>query len=659
MPRWKSRVQIPSPAGTAFRTPFTVRYGGVVVSDNTPHSEVATLAALVERYQKSYYRGAPEVSDAEFDALWERLKALDAAHPIFERVGSDRDEAHAKRRHIIFMNSQDKAATPESFLKWATKVAHPQWIAQYKLDGVSVELQYRAGFLRYAITRGDGWVGDDITANVRRVPGVPAQVVGSFSGGVRGEILMGRSVHAEHYPHFANSRNTTAGIVKRLDGAGCEHLHIVCYDARASEGGYFSDALRLLAWLKEQRFAVAEWRVCATPQEVVRWHAEVSAARAHLDVDIDGVVVKGVALDASDALRVRPEKQIAFKFVSEEQETTLRRVEWSQSGHLYTPIAVTDPVRLAGTTVQRANLVNPRLIRELALRIGSTIAISKRGEIIPKIERLISNDRATEAIEVPTECYECGSALVLEDMRVYCPNARCPQLIIRRVRRWIEVLDIKEFGEVLIEQLFRAGAITGVADLYSLRVEEIAGLERQGQRSAEKALENLRAVRSLPLARFVAACDIENVGEITMNKIVAAGYHTLRAICESTVERLSEIEGIAELFAATILKGIRERIVEMEEIVAASQITLELPVVSALSGSSFCFTGALTTLKRSEAEKMVVEAGGSIKKSVTKGLRYLVTNDQSGGSSKLAQAARYGTTIISEEQFLQMVAVRH
>ena len=610
------------------------------------------LAALIERYQESYYNGHPEVSDAEFDQLWDNLKALNSNHPLLQRVGQDEDSARKKRPHIIFMNSQSKASNSADFAKWATKVAHPQWIGQYKLDGVSVELQYQQGKLRYALTRGDGWRGDDITANVRRMPGVPQSIESSFSGGVRGEIMMLRSIHARHYPQFANCRNTAAGIVKRLDGVGSEYLQIVCYDAL--QPNYFTDNSHLLEWLAIQRFQVVRWRTFPHWKPILEWHREVADQRNSLDIDIDGLIVKGVAIDPVDAQRVRPEKQIAFKFSSEEQHTILRRVEWSQSGRLYTPIGVTDPVQLAGTTVQRANLVNRRLIQELNLQIGSTIAISKRGEIIPKIERCIDNRHATASIEIPTHCRECNSQLVNEEMRLYCPNRRCPQLLLYRIRRWIEVLEIKEFGEVLIEQLFRADHIRGVADLYRLKIEHIAQLERQGQRSAKNALSNLWAVRRLSLPRFVAACDIEGVGEITMHKVVSAGFRSLLAIVNASVAQLITVEGIGEKFAAQILEGLRERVAEMEEILAASEIQLELPRQSRLSGSSFCFTGTLS-VPRNKAEELVLTGGGSILKNVTKNLTYLVTNDRSSQSSKLQQAQRYGTTIIDEQQFMRLL----
>ncbi len=613
------------------------------------------LAALIKRYQESYYNGHPEISDAEFDQLWDSLKVLNSNHHLLHRVGKDEDRARRKRSHIIFMNSQDKASTSADFAKWATKVAHQQWIGQYKLDGVSVELQYQQGKLRYALTRGDGRRGDDVTANVKRMPEIPQVIDSTFSGGVRGEIMMLRSVHARHYPQFANCRNTAAGIVKRLDGVGSEYLHIVCYDAlHAQHPNYFPDNSHLLAWLAAQRFQVVPWRTFPHWRPIVEWHHEVADQRDNLDIDIDGLIVKGIIIDHSDTQRVRPEKQIAFKFSSEEQQTILRRVEWSQSGRLYTPIGITDPVQLAGTTVQRANLVNPRLIQELNLRIGSTIAISKRGEIIPKIERCIDNRHATASIEIPTHCRECNSQLVNEEMRLYCPNRRCPQLLLYRIRRWIEVLEIKEFGEVLIEQLFRAGHISGAADLYRLRAEHIAQLERQGQRSAENALNNLRAVRRLSLPRFVAACDIDGVGEITMHKVVGDGLRSLSAIANASIARLTTIEGIGEKFAAQILGGLQERLAEMEEILVASEIELELPQQSSLSGNSFCFTGALS-MPRHQAEQMVLKCGGSILKNVTKNLTYLVTNNSSTQSSKLQQAQRYGTTIIDEQHFTHLL----
>ncbi|MDP3178327.1 MAG: DNA ligase (NAD(+)) LigA, partial [Spirochaetaceae bacterium] len=307
---------------------------------------VAELERLIRKHQHLYYNDQSEISDADFDALWDELNALDPGNPVLGSVGADAADGWPKARHLIPMGSQAKASDPEEFLAWAAKVGHERYLVQHKLDGASLELQYRDGVLERAVTRGDGEIGDDITPNASRMGGVVSRLPERFSGGVRGEVVMPRAVHAAKHADKANCRNAANGLMKRKDGVGSEDLQVICYDASGSPDSPepFADEPAKLEWLGRMGFAVVRSELRATAEEVAEYRARVMDSRPSLPYDIDGLVVKGVEIDREDMERARPEKQIAFKFSLEEAVSTLRAVEWSESGANFTPIGLIDPV---------------------------------------------------------------------------------------------------------------------------------------------------------------------------------------------------------------------------------------------------------------------------------------------------------------------------
>ena len=477
-------------------------------SDPKASRRVRELEKLIRYHQKLYYDGNPELSDADFDVLWDELKSLDPENTLFSTINSEATDGFPKEYHLIPMGSQEKAANPEAFILWAEKMKFDEYLVQYKLDGASLELQYSEGVFFRAVTRGDGRIGDDITANARKMLGVVQTLSGDsgpsgkhpFSGGVRGEVIMTHAVLRDFYGDKANCRNAANGLMKRKDGTGSENLAVICYDAAPGIPGSpftgfspFADEQQKIDWLSTSGFTVVPMAICRTAQDVIDFRAHVMDGRSALDYDIDGLVVKGRTIDPDDLARSRPEKQIAFKFSLEEAITVLREVEWSESGATYTPIARTDPVQLAGTTVQRANLANPNMISSMNLRIGSRVVVTKRGEIIPKIEALVDNPEGTTPIVQPEICGTCGTALVDEGTRLYCPNLACPKLIHHRLEKWISVLDVRDFGVNLIKRLFDSGRVRSIPDLYTLTAEELSSLDRMGDLSAAKVIKSLRS----------------------------------------------------------------------------------------------------------------------------------------------------------------------
>ena len=625
---------------------------------------IENLAALIKSHQDLYYNGEAEISDSEFDLLWDELKNLAPDHPLLKKVGTDNKDGFPKVKHLIPMGSQDKAANPEEFLAWAKKINIKNFVVQFKLDGASLELQYENGKLKAALTRGDGIIGDEITQNALRMAGVKKEITKSFSGGVRGEVVMRKKIWKKKYSDKANCRNAANGIMRRKDGIGCEDLNFNCYDASANgNDGYFKTEIEKITWLKEQGFEVTDTKEFYNPHEIISYRAEIADKRKNLEIDIDGLVIKDLITDMNDLRRSRPERQIAFKFDLEEAYSILREIEWSETGTTYTPIGIIDAVRLAGTTVQRANLNNPDMIRKMGLKIGSAVKVVKRGEIIPKIEGLapegvIQNIENKLDITFPTICTSCNTALVDGGTRLYCPNQYCPKKLLHRLEKWVSVLNIRELGEKLIKVLFETGRVKNISDLYTLTEDELSKYERMGELSAAKVIRHIRTKRELSLAKFIAGFDFDGVGELIMEKIVSSGFNTLGKLRKAKTNELSDVFGLGEITASTIVIGLKESKEEIDKVLSSGIISIadppELSEVP-LKGFSFCFTGELKKMKRKEAEEKVKALGGNVKSSVVSDLSFLVTNDTESGSSKNVKARELGVKIINEENFVQII----
>ena len=632
-------------------------------------SRINELVSLIKKYQTSYYNGEGEISDAEFDALWDELKNLDPENEILKKIGTDSGN-FAKLRHVMPMGSQEKAANPEQFLGWASKHVYDEYFVEFKLDGASLELQYEHGKLVHAVTRGDGTIGDDITVNAKKMNGVAAALFDladnliDYSGGIRGEVIMTHDVHKEKFSDKANCRNAANGLMKRKDGEGCEYLKLIVYDAFSPSGNQpFNDEESKVNWLKSCGFNTVPLKICKSPQEVIEYRSHVMDIRNQLEYDIDGLVIKERQINFQDASRARPDRQIAFKFSLEEAVTILRCVDWSVNGGTYTPVAIFDEVELNGTKVQRASLANPDTMKALGVKIGCKVVVVKRGEIIPKIESVIHEDALCESpVVFPDKCECCGSKLIDNGSRLYCPNKKCSKRILHQLLKWVQVADIRDLGETLVTQLFEKGKVQSISDLYKLSAEDLTPFflneeslaAEKKSLGAEKVAASIQNHRKMSLAVFVAGFDIEGIGETTVEKLVAAGFNTLNALLNMTVEQASAVYGFAEILAKTAVDGLNENALEMR-FLAENFVEIVQDSAGKLVGKSFCFTGELHSMKRNDAEALVKANGGTCKSSVTKDLSYLVTNDVSSGSSKNQKAVKFGIPVINEEQFIKML----
>lgn len=632
---------------------------------------IKELEKLIKRYQDSYYNGEAEVSDAEFDSLWDELKTLDPENKILQKVGADSGN-FPKYRHVMPMGSQEKAASPEEFMAWANRHVYDEYLVEYKLDGASLELQYEDGNLVRAVTRGDGETGDVITANALKMNGVQKTLSDNgnkvtFTGGIRGEVIMTHEVHQKHYSDKANCRNAANGLMKRKDGEGSENLCVIVYDVWSTTGVQpYSDEEEKLLWLKRLGFNTVPLYIAKSVQEVIDYRASVMELRRDLDYDIDGLVIKERLVNHEDSLRNRPDRQIAFKFSLEEAVTVVRKVEWNESGATYTPVAIFDAVDLNGTTVQRASLANPNTIKNLGLQIGSHAVVVKRGEIIPKIERVVAQEKtgALFPVEIPVKCGACGSTLVNEGTRLYCPNKDCSKRILHQLLKWVDVADIRDLGDTLVTSLFKDGTVRSITDIYSLTEEKLSPYflnqeslsQDKKSLGAQKVYASIQAHRDLSLSKYIAGFDIEGIGETIVEKLMAGGFPSLEAILNATEEQIAAVYGFADIMAHTLVQGLAENRAEMESLVRDGVIHIMQNTGGVLEGKSFCFTGELVSMKRADAQNLVKSKGGFVKTSVVKGLSYLVTNDTSSGSSKNKKAAELGIPVINEKEFLDMIS---
>lgn len=660
--------------------PGRAQAGGIDL-DAATAARAADLAAKVERHRAAYYAGKPEISDAAFDAIEDELRDLDPTHPVLAKVGSaELVSEWEKARHEIPMGSLNKAVSEEELRAWLTRceellgkdghgaVAGDLFVAE-KLDGISIEVIYQGGKLVDAITRGDGIMGERITSNVARMKGVPSRVKDKRSMSVRGEIILRLSDKKAHFPTGTSPRNLAAGTSKRLDGTNSQHLTVLFYDVEADRehtGAAGAEQAFHVA-TEVEKFDLIRSLGFATPRtehgsidDVLALYARYgSEIRGSLDYEIDGLVVYVNSLHAQALLgevNHRPRGAIAFKFASPAKVTRVASVQWDTgpSGRV-TPVAIVAPVDLAGAKVQRASLHNAANVRALGIGVGDEVLVSRRNDVIPYVEEVV--ERHGKPAAVPTACPVCGAALSTEGEYLVCRNTSCKAIVEGRIQIWVGAIGALEWGDKLIEQLVEAKLVREPADLYSLTWEQIASLDRRGEKSAKKCLAELNSRLPLTLPVFIAALGMDNFALQTARLLVAAGYRSVEKLLAAKEDELAAIMGLGPIKAASIVRGLRAREAEIHRLLAAGIVPVTPDQEGPLSGLSFCFTGA-STRPRAELTHLVESKGGRVLASVTKELGYLVIADPESTSSKAVKARKLGTKLITEEGLFALIAER-
>ena len=620
------------------------------------------LEEKIKYHQDKYYNGEAEITDFEFDALWNQLKKENPNSKLLKSVGETSWNGWPKTEHKMMMGSQDKFNNEIDFKDWlrVKRIKFPL-ILQHKLDGLSLELQYVDGKLNKAVTRGDGIIGDDITPNVKKMNGVPIDLKDKWTGSVRGEIILKNSVFNKYFKDSKNPRNMASGITKRKNGEETELLNLIVYDV---QGEFTSLSLESdkVEQLKLWGFDVVETICCNASEEVIIERDRIVQIRESLDIAIDGIVLKQNLIVMSDLYRKRPEYQRAFKFETEEAVTKLLDIEWSRSGYNYTPVANLEPIDLMGSIVKRASLANLDNIKKLGVKIGDKVLIHKAGDIIPQILKVVEEGEIRGEKLPPALCEVCGTELIVTGARVYCPNLDCGGRDFHRLEKWIDKTGVKGFGPALMNHLFDNRFVVNIVDLYELDLDEILKSTNL-KKATEKAFKKLYDIKELKLETFVSGFDIEGIGEGVVKFAVNAGYDTLEKLHDATVNDLIQVEGFSDGRAVLLYNAMRKLYTEMVELsnyVSIKKVVeIEEDDMGKLNGASFCFTGKLENMTRDEAAEKVLSKGGIVKSGVSKDLDFLVTNnatdDTKSLSAKLKKALTLGVKLITEGQFMKML----
>lgn len=606
---------------------------------------IEQLVEQIKKAQVAYYNGPEEIMlDEDYDRLVESLRVLDPTNPIFRTVGKDDSSAWQKCEHVIPMGSLDKVTTEADFNLWARKQNPTKlYNIEYKLDGASIEVVYKNGKLERAVTRGDGKVGDDITRNVLKMQNVQQQIPYPYTIILRGEILLSKNDFGR-FPRFKNPRSAANGIMKRLDGKGCEYLVVVYYEIYG-----LSQEIRK----KFNMFDPTIGHYQLNQVTYVR-NMLIDGLRAALPYDIDGLVIKNLELpEYGDG--PNPTNQIAFKFPADSCITYLRRIEWSLAGGTLTPVAIFDPIDIGGATITRASLYNVFEILRLGLDINKKIKVSRMGDVIPKIVESYPTPN-TSYIVLPTKCPECGTKIAVSGARMYCPNEACKEKVIHKLAKWVEAVGIEELGPATLDLLYSVG-VDSIKKLYELEIWEFINNPGMGEVKAGKIIESIQAHREITLPQLLQGFDMPSLGEKFGLKLVAAGIETIEDLDKVSPLVLSAIEGVGPERAAMFANSIIEHRAEMKKLVQSGAVSLKSskPESTKLKGLSFCFTGELENMTRVQAEDLVRKNGGEVKSSVSSKLSYLVTNNPNSGSSKNIKAREELVDIINEEQFRRMI----
>ena len=674
--------------------------------------ELAHLAAEIERHDRLYYRqDAPEISDADYDALRRRNSQLEAWYPELVRpdspslrVGAPPVEAFAKVEHSVPMLSLDNAMEDADVVEFLARVRRflglpaeqpPDIVAEPKIDGLSCALRYEDGVLTRGATRGDGTVGEDVTGNVRTIRDIPQRLHGEAPPllEVRGEVYMERpdfaalnaAREAEGEPLFMNPRNAAAGALRQLDSSitARRRLRFFAYawgEARPAIEGSYSDFLARLRELGLPTNPLVER--CRSAEEMIDYHRRIGEMRADLPYEIDGVVYKVDSIELERRLGFvgrAPRWAVAHKFPAQQAQTRLRdiSIQVGRTGAL-TPVAMLEPVVVGGVTVSRATLHNQDYIAQKDIRIGDTVVIQRAGDVIPQVVEVVTAARPADAAPYafPEICPECGSQAVRppgEAVRRCTGGLVCPAQLVERLRHLVsrEALDIDGLGRKQVPQLIEAGLLGAPADLYRLVRDEaalarLAELDGWGEKKVAKLVQAVEARRRMPLQRFIYALGIRFVGEVNA-RLLARHYGSFDA-WKAAMARMAEGDGEAKAeldnvdgVGDALVEALSEFFAEPHNVAAMEELAAQLdeieaaaaPVASTspFAGKTVVFTGTLERMTRAEAKARAEALGAKVAGSVSRSTDFVVAGAEAG--SKLKTAQQLGVAVLSEDEWLE------
>ncbi|MGP0099913.1 MAG: NAD-dependent DNA ligase LigA [Terriglobales bacterium] len=667
--------------------------------EKKPEKKIEALREKIRHHEYLYYvMDAPEISDADFDVLMNELKRLEAEHPELitpdsptQRVGGKPREGFVKAKHSSPMLSLDNAYSDEELRDWERRVhelsgrTDLEYMCELKLDGMSLALVYNDGRLERGITRGDGTVGEDVTLNVRTVRSIPlsiakdklkkAGIPADFE--VRGEMLMPvaafRKLNEERERQglaaFANPRNFTAGTVRQLEPSitAQRRMDFFAYMLLKDGRTYFDRQSKAMDAMEAAGFKVNPNRVLAKNlDEVWKFIQSWEARRESLPYEIDGIVIKVDRTAWQQELGFTgkaPRWAIAYKYAARGGVTQIEDIvpQVSRTGKL-TPVAWLKPVPIGGTTVSRATLHNMDFVEQLGVKIGDWVEVERGGDVIPKVVKVVEDKdhpRGHKRFEMPEHCPVCGGNVVRTpgeaDHR--CVNANCPAKLQGTILHFASrhVMDIDGLGEALVGQLTERGLVKNVADLYRLTKDDLLGLERMGDKSAENVLREIQDSKQLPLERVIYGLGIRFVGERTA-QFLAEHFGSLDAIMNASAEELEEVNEVGPRIAESIVEFFADehnrKLVNDLRKAGLTFSGQKKEKGTKLAGKTFVLTGTLERHTRDEAKKMIEDAGGRVSGSVSKKTDYVVAGSDAG--SKLDKARELGVPVIGEEELEEL-----
>lgn len=644
----------------------------------------------INRHNYLYYvEENPSLSDFEYDEMFRELKKLEQENPQLitpdsptQRVGtiSTKFEPY---KHKYRLYSLDNSNNYDELVKWYERVTKEigdevELVCELKIDGLAIALTYENGLFTTGVTRGDGITGENITQNLKTIKAIPLKLFGNENLEVRGEIYMPKTsfekLNEENLQKgekvFANPRNAASGSLRQLDSSitAKRDLSMFCYTAILNGIETNNTHFESIMFLKKLGFKVnPNIRVVKNIQEAIEYCKEWENKRFELNYATDGVVIKVNNLSLQQELGFTsraPKWATAFKFPPEEVNTKLLNIEINvgKTGAV-TPVAILQPVQLAGSTVSRASLHNFDEIRRLDVRIGDTVLIKKAAEIIPKVVKVDEHSRGANVAEfvAPTECPICNTKLEIREgeVNLYCPNSlNCPAQIKAKIEYWVskEAMDIDFVGPSIIEQLYEKKMIHSAADLYSLMQQDFMQLDLIQEKSAFNIYNSIQSSKNRPLARFLTALSIKHVGKETA-QILASHFKTLENLQMARIEELSQIEGIGEKIAHSIHTffnddNVRKFLDKLKKIGVEPNSEIFEAKSDVLAGKTFVLTGTLQSMTRDEASEKIKLLGGKTASSVSKNTSFVIAGDSAG--SKLVKAQNLGVIILSEKDFLNM-----
>jgi DNA ligase (NAD+) len=653
------------------------------------------LREAIRHHEHQYYvLDAPEVSDAEYDVLVRQLQQMETEHPELltadsptQRVGGKPREGFQKSPHSSPMLSLDNALDEGELRAFDSRVkellagATYRYVAELKMDGLSLAARYRDGVFEQAITRGDGSIGEDVTENARTIRSMPLRTTLPGDGNgvfeARGEVVMNRRaferLNADRdeagLSRFANPRNAAAGSLRLLETAvtASRRLEYYAYFLLNEVGlPIFDSHWESLDWMATHGFKVNPKRkICESVDDALAFCQAGEAGREALPYEIDGVVIKVDSIPQQRQLGYTaraPRWAIAFKYAARQVETEVTDilVQVGRTGAL-TPVAVLAPQVVSGVTVSRATLHNEDEIERLGLQIGDLVVVERSGDVIPKVVRVKMQGSTRRAFKMPVECPVCGGRIVREEGEAAsrCINISCPARLKESIRHFASrgVMNIDGVGEALIDQLVDGGKVRSVADLYDLTPELLQSLERMGPKSAANIVENIGRSRFMPLPRVLGALGIRFVGERTA-ELLAEQFGSMEKIAGASVEDLQEAQEVGPKVAESIQAFFREPqnqelVVRLKQAGLMFDHMIRRPAGGPLTGLTFVLTGTMPNLRREEAKFRIEAAGGKVAAAVSKKTSFVVAGEEAG--SKLDKARTLGITVIGEEDLMAML----